>query len=160
MLLRMPAQNAVPIINYNDAVSCEENRKMEIKQLQREKSEVVELVDNDETAAQIACLVKAKTLLIFSTLSGIYEDVKCPETLIREISAPTAAEVLEKIDKIKLLCDGASRAGANGARAKLEYIKPCITAGVRVIIAGADSDIEEAVSGKADGTRIFVTEEK
>ncbi|MDE6398362.1 MAG: uridylate kinase, partial [Clostridiales bacterium] len=91
MLLRAPAQNAVPIVNYNDAVSCEENRKMEIRQLQRERGAAVELVDNDETAAQIACLVRAKTLLIFSTLSGIYSDVHNPATLIREISAPTVA---------------------------------------------------------------------
>lgn len=156
MLMRAPMQNAIPIINYNDAVSCEENRKMEIRQLQRERSTVYELVDNDETAAQIACLVNAETLLIFSTLSGVYEDITKPETLISEICAPTAAEVISKIDKIKLLCKGASRAGANGAKAKLEYIKPCIEAGVKVIISSADYDIDEVVSGKAPATRIFV----
>lgn len=156
MLLRAPAQNAIPIINYNDAVSCEENRKMEIRQLMREKSEVVELVDNDETAAQIACLVRARRLLVFSTLSGIYSDVNDPDTLIREISAPTAAEVLDMIDNAKKSCVGASRAGANGAKAKLEYIKPCIAAGVEVIIAGADSGIDEVLAGKSDCTRIFV----
>lgn len=155
MLMRAPAQNAIPIINYNDAVSDEENRKMEIRKLQREKTEVVELVDNDETAAQIACIVRAKTLLIFSTLNGIYEDVRRPETLIREISAPTAAEVLDKIEKAKRLCEGASRAGANGAKAKLEYIKPCVASGINVIIAGADSDIDEVLSGRAPSTRIY-----
>lgn len=156
MLLRAAEQNAVPIINYNDAVSCEENRKMEIRQLQRERSAVVELVDNDETAAQIACLVRARTLLIFSTLNGIYSDVQRPETLIREIAAPTAAEVLQKIENVKALCSGASRAGANGAKAKLEYVKPCVEAGVNVIIAGADSDIDEVLGGAAPCTRIFV----
>ena len=30
MLKRCPEQNAIPIINYNDAVSYEENRKLEI----------------------------------------------------------------------------------------------------------------------------------
>lgn len=156
MLLRAPSQNAIPIINYNDAVSCEENRKMEIRELKSERGSIVELVDNDETAAQIACLVKAKTLLIFSTLNGIYGDVTREETLIREISAPTAAEVLEKIDKAKTFCSGASRSGANGAGAKLEYIKPCVEAGVRVIISGADYDIDEILCGKAPATRIFM----
>lgn len=155
MLLRAPAQNAVPIVNYNDAVSCEENRKMEIRQLQRERGAAVELVDNDETAAQIACLVRAKTLLIFSTLSGIYSDVHNPATLIREISAPTVAEVLDKIENVKTMCEGASRAGANGAKAKLEYIKPCVETGVNVIIAGADSDINDVLYGNAPCTRIF-----
>lgn len=156
MLLRAPSQNAVPIVNYNDAVSCEENRKMEIRQLQRERGAAVELVDNDETAAQIACLVRAKTLLIFSTLNGIYSDVHDPATLIREISAPTASEVLVKIENVKAKCEGASRAGANGAKAKLEYIKPCVETGVNVIIAGADSDIEDVLHGNAPCTRIFV----
>lgn len=157
MLLRASTQNAVPIVNYNDAVSCEENRKMEIRRLQQLKSGVVELVDNDETAAQIACLVRAKTLIIFSTLKGIYSDVHDPDTLIREISAPTAAEVLQKIENVKKLCEGASRAGANGAKAKLEYIKPCIEAGVKVVIASADYDIDEIADGKAPCTRIYTT---
>ena len=156
MLLRASEQNAVPIVNYNDAVSCEENRKMEIRRLRDRREAVVELVDNDETAAQIACLVRAKALLIFSTLNGIYSDVRDPATLIGEISAPTAAEVLEKIDKAKALCEGASRAGANGAKAKLEYIKPCIEAGVNVWIAGADYDIDEVLGGKAPCTRIHI----
>ncbi len=155
MLLRAPEQNAVPIINYNDAVSCEETRKMEILRLQREKGGAVELVDNDETAAQIACLVRAKTLLIFSTLNGIYEDVHNPDTLIRTITAPTAAEVLQKLDTVKKLCEGASRAGANGAKAKLEYIKPCVEAGVKVIISGADYEIDEILSGRAPSTMIY-----
>ncbi len=155
MLLRAPEQNAVPIINYNDAVSCEETRKMEILRLQREKGGAVELVDNDETAAQIACLVRAKTLLIFSTLNGIYEDVHNPDTLIRTITAPTAAEVLQKLDTVKKLCEGASRAGANGAKAKLEYIKPCVEAGVKVIISGADYEIDEILTGRAPSTMIY-----
>ncbi len=155
MLMRAPSQNAIPIINYNDAVSCEENRKMEILKLQRERGKAVELVDNDETAAQIACLVNAKTLLIFSTLNGIYSDVNDPSSLITEISAPTAGEVLEKIEKAKEGCKGASRAGANGAKAKLEYIKPCVEAGVKVLIASADRSIEEILTGKAPCTRIF-----
>lgn len=155
MLLRASEQSAVPVVNYNDAVSCEENRKMEIRKLQHAQSSVVELVDNDETAAQIACLVGAKRLLIFSTLNGIYGDVHKPETLIPRICAPTAAEVLEKIDAVKLSCEGASRAGANGAKAKLEYIKPCVEKGIEVIIAGADSDINEVLAGAALCTRIY-----
>ena len=73
LLLRAAAQNCIPVVNYNDAVSYEEIRKLEIQSL-REGSggKVVELVDNDETAAQIACLMKAQTLLILTTAEGIY----------------------------------------------------------------------------------------
>ena len=65
VLLRCAAQNAIPIVNYNDAVCYEENRKMEIQALQCEKSNIVECVDNDETASQIACLCQGENLADF-----------------------------------------------------------------------------------------------
>ncbi|MBR2223165.1 MAG: hypothetical protein IJ973_02465, partial [Christensenellaceae bacterium] len=72
---RCANQNAIPIVNYNDPVSNEENRKMEISAL-REKSgdDIVECVDNDETAAVIAGLVHAKKLVILTSSEGIYMD--------------------------------------------------------------------------------------
>ena len=82
MLVRCALQNAIPIVNYNDAVSMEETRKMEISRLKQQCRPVVELVDNDETAGQIACLVHAKTLLILSTLDGIYYDMSDKGSLI------------------------------------------------------------------------------
>lgn len=154
MLLRAPSQNAVPIINYNDAVSAEENRKMEIKQYKEKNGKAVELVDNDETASQIACLVRAETLLILSTLDGIYADVNDKSTLIREIGGSSAEEVLQHIDEIKKCCKGSSRLGSGGALAKLEYIKPCVLAGTEVIIAGADYDIDEILKGEVPRTVI------
>jgi len=156
LLLRAAAQNAIPIINYNDAVSGEENRKVEIRNVREAKGYAYELVDNDETASQIACLVGAKTLLILTTLEGIYADVSDPKTLIREISGKTADEVIQKLDETKRVCVGASRAGANGAFAKLEYIKPCIKQGVRVIIASATYDIQDILDGSAPGTQILL----
>ena len=101
MLLRAAAQNAVPIVNYNDAVSWEENRKMEIRKLKEARGTAVELVDNDETAAQIACLVRAKILVILTGLEGIYRDVRDKSTLIREISGKDVYEVIENIDAAK-----------------------------------------------------------
>ena len=86
MLLRAKEQNAIPIINYNDAVSTEESRRFEIKSLKSKTDKVVECVDNDETASQIACLVKAKTLLIYTSAEGIYRESNNPETLIEEIT--------------------------------------------------------------------------
>ena len=156
MLLRAAGQNAVPVINYNDAVSCEENRKMEIRKLKEARGKAVELVDNDETAAQIACLVHAPVLVILSGLDGIYRDIHDPSTLIREIAGKDADEVCAHIDEVKKLCNGASRAGANGAAAKLEYIKPCVRAGTKVIIGSADYDLAELIDGRAPGTRISV----
>lgn len=156
MLLRCKAQKAIPIINYNDAVSTEESRRVEIQSLKTKKSKVVECVDNDETAAQIACLVKAKNLLILTSADGIYKDSKDPSTLIHEISGKNVQEVLDNITACESYCNGASRAGANGAKAKLEYIKDAVKIGTRVIIGSAKYSIKDLLSGKAPATRIGV----
>lgn len=152
LLLRAAAQNSVPIINYNDPVSFEENRKMEIQALRSAHSEVVELVDNDETAAQIACLLKAETLLILTGVNGIYRDPSDPSSIIERIGGASGAELIKNIDEAKRSCAGASRAGANGAGAKLEYIKAPALQGTKVIIANAGYGIKEILAGKVPCT--------
>lgn len=153
-LLRSANQGAIPIVNYNDAVSFEENRKMEINSLRKTNKNIVELVDNDETAAQIACLVKTKVLVILSGVDGIYKDHKDPSTLIENITGSTIDEVLANIDECKKSCVGASRQGANGALAKLEYIKEPVKLGTTVYIANAAYSLSDILSGKAKRTRI------
>jgi len=156
MLMRCKEQNAIPIINYNDAISTEESRRFEIQSLKNKNKKVVECVDNDETASQIACLVKAQTLLILTSADGIYKDSKNPDTLIDEISGKTTLEVLDNITECENFCNGASRAGANGARAKLEYVKEAVKIGTKVIIANAKYSIKDILSGKAKATRIGI----
>jgi glutamate 5-kinase len=156
MLLRTREQNAIPIINYNDAISTEENRRLEIQDLKSKKTKVVECVDNDETASQIACLVKARRLLILTSADGIYREPNNPDTLIREISGSTVNEVLENINVCENYCNGASRKGANGAKAKLEYIKDAVKLGTEVFIANAKYSIKDILSGKAPSTRIGI----
>lgn len=156
MLLRAIEQKAIPIINYNDAVSTEESRKFEIQSLKKNSPKVVECVDNDETASQIACLLHAKTLLILTSADGIYRENDRPETLIKEIGGKNAEEVLQNISVCEDYCKGASREGANGARAKLEYVKDAVKEGTSVIIANAAYSIGEILSGKAPCTRIGV----
>lgn len=156
LLLRCKEQNAIPIINYNDAISTEENRRLEIQSLKSKQNKVVECVDNDETASQIACLVKAKTLLILTSSDGIYKDPKDASTLINEISGKNVYEVLENISACENYCNGASRVGANGARAKLEYVKDAVKNGTQVIIASAKYTIKDLLNGTAPATRIGI----
>ena len=156
MLIRAKEQNAIPIINYNDAISTEESRRFEIQSLKADHDKVVECVDNDETATQIACLVKAKNLLILTSADGIYKDATDPTTLISEISGKDIYEVLENITECENYCHGASRAGANGAKAKLEYIKDAVKIGTKVTIANAKYAIKDILSGNAKATRIGV----
>jgi len=155
-LLRCKEQNAIPIINYNDAVSTEESRRFEIQSIIDKGEKAVECVDNDETAAQIACLVKAKTLLILTSAYGIYKDSHDPDTLIEEIGGKDVYEVLDNITECENYCSGASRVGANGAKAKLEYVKDAVKNGTKVIIASAKYSIKDILSGKAKATRIGV----
>ncbi|HPD01790.1 MAG TPA: uridylate kinase [Eubacteriales bacterium] len=155
-ILRCPSQNAIPIINYNDAVSSEENVKMELSALKSKLANVHECLDNDETAAQLACLLKARRLLILTSVDGIYENIDDPATLVAEISGSDTAELLANIDRYASGCRGASRRGANGARAKLEYIKAPAQNGTEVIIANAKYRIKDILSGAAPRTVVKV----
>ena len=155
-LLRCLSQNAIPIINYNDAVSSSENRRMEIAALSKKKTNVHEYYDNDETAAQVARLVRAKRLLILTSVDGIYADPADPSTLIENITAPNGALLLAEIEKAKAYCDGASRKGANGAKAKLEYVKTAAAEGTAVYIASGRYSISEVLSGAVRCTRIWI----
>lgn len=156
LLLRARDQGAVPIINYNDAVSTRENLNYELSTLRKKSEHVVECVDNDETAAVVACLVKARTLLIMTSALGIYRNPADPSTLIEEISGADINEVLQNICLAQQHCIGASRRGANGAGAKLEYIKQPVMQGTQVIIGSAKYRISELLSGNAPRTVIGV----
>lgn len=156
LLLRCKSQNAIPIVNYNDPVSSEENRRMEISALQSKQEKVFECVDNDETASRIACLVHAKHLVIFTSADGIYTDPNDPATLVPVISGKDAYELLDHIEEYKRFCKGASRAGANGAKAKLEYVKDAAAHGTTVYIASAKYSISAVLSGDVPCTRIGV----
>lgn len=151
-------QNAIPVINYNDAVSDTENRKWEIRDLRSRQNEVVECIDNDETAAVIANLVHARTLVILSSIDGIYMEYDKPDTIIEEVCAPSIEEAEKKIDELIGVCHGASRIGANGAAAKLKFAKEALRTGTRVIIANAKNRLEDILDGKVKRTLLEVTD--
>ena len=158
LLMRCAQQGAIPIINYNDCVSDEENRKMELSALQSRhpSSPVVECVDNDETAAVVAELVHTRKLILLTSTEGIYADPKDPSTLVREITAPDAEALEQAVRSWQGHCVGASRAGANGAGAKLEYALRSARTGVEVLIAHARHPIAKILSGEVNRTRIAI----
>lgn len=156
LLLRCPKQNAIPIINYNDPLSNDEIVKVEIDALIKKGKKAVHLMDNDETASQVACLLKCEQLLIYTSAIGICKDPNNDSTLIKEISGKDTYELLENIKAAQELCVGASRAGAGGAKAKLEFIKAPVANGTKVYIASPQYMIKDILSGNAPCTRIFV----
>lgn len=155
MLMRAPQQNAIPIVNYNDPVSSDENRKMELTHLKNGgNGEVVEFIDNDETAAEISRLVNAKTLIILTSVDGIYRDFNDEDSLITSLCAPTIKELKEKVSVAQTYCRGKSRAGSAGAAVKLDYALQSAKNGTTVYIANAKYKLDDILSGKARSTKI------
>lgn len=156
LLFAAANQNAIPIINYNDAVSNTENLKLELRNLKSKGNEVVECIDNDETAAVITRLVRAKLLVILSSIDGIYIDVNDPSTIIEEVIGKNYEEIDQKIDVMMASCRGASRIGANGAKAKLRYAKDALKVGTTVIIANAKHSLSDIIEGRVKRTYLSV----
>lgn len=154
LLIRAAKQKTIPIINYNDPVSDEENRKMELA-VRRNAGEIVhECVDNDETATVVADLVHAKNLLLLTSTEGIYQDPIDPSTLVREVLAKDSESLTQAVRKLQESCVGASRKGANGAKAKLEFALGSALKGTMVIIGHAKYSIKDIMEGKVPSTRI------
>ncbi len=154
LLIRAAQQKTIPIVNYNDPVSDEENRKMELAIRRSHGDQVVECVDNDETAAVIANLVHAKKLVLMTSTEGIYRDPTDPKTLVEQVTAKSMEELEEKVRQLQESCVGASRAGANGAKAKLEYALKSARQGTMVIIGHARHRLSDLVEGRVACTRI------
>lgn len=159
LLLRAPEQDAIPIINYNDPVSDVENRKMELASRRQNGGEVYECVDNDETAAVVTQLVGADALVLLTSTDGIYLDRSDPGTLVGSVICRTASELEERIHELMKHCEGASRQGANGARAKLAFALKAALGGATVIIGSARYHVSALLGGDAPCTRIGLIKE-
>ena len=160
LLERAAEQGVIPIINYNDPVSAEEVRKMELASRRAEGRRVVECVDNDETAEVVAQLVGAKTLILLTSTEGIYLDRDDPGTLVELVSGRNLEEVRMRVTELMAHCSGASRSGANGARAKLAYALRAVEHGTSVIIGHARHHIGELLEGRVPCTRLGVNMEE
>ena len=156
LLQRAARQGVIPIINYNDPVSDEEVRKMELASRRAKGADVVECVDNDETAEVVAQLVGAKNLILLTSTDGIYLDRNDPSTLVRQIDGATLDEVRAKVTELMGHCNGASRRGANGARAKLAFALRAVEHGTNVVIGHARYHIGDLLSGRVPCTRLGV----
>ena len=76
-------------------------------------------------------------------------------TLVKEIVGKDSYELIENVEYYQNFCDGASRKGANGARAKLEYIKEPLKNGTTVYIANSSYDLKDILNGKVPSTKIY-----
>lgn len=152
LLLDCVKQNAIPIVSYNDSVSNEETRKMELFNLRQQQVKVVECIDNDETASEIASLVKAKYLLILTSSIGLLGDPLMESSLIREVAGKNIYELIDNVEELKKNCSGSSRKGANGMKAKLDFISEPIKNGTTVIIGHSKYRIKDLIAGNVERT--------
>ena len=152
LLLESMRNNTIPIINYNDSVSNDEILKMELNEVRKHQETVAECVDNDETAARLSMLLKSKYLLILTSSEGLLRDAHDPSSLIKAVEGKDIAELLETMKERFGFCDGASRKGANGMLAKLQYIQEPIKNGTTVIIGSPKYSIPDLINGTVNRT--------
>ena len=159
LLDRAAKQHAIPVINYNDCVSDEENRKMELLDLHNKHPEeqIVECVDNDETAAVISELMQSGRLILLTSVDGIFLDPSDPGSLVSMVCEKTPEALTASVRRLQEHCHGASRKGANGAGAKLEYALRCALNGTEVIIGSPRHTISALIHREAPCTRICLS---
>jgi glutamate 5-kinase len=75
---------------------------------------------------------------------------------VRDVLARDAQELERKVRKLQEHCVGASRAGANGAHAKLEFALGPALRGTTVIIGHGRHRISDLVEGRVPCTRIGI----
>ncbi len=152
LLLESMKQKAIPIINYNDSVSNDEILKMELNEVRKNQESVAECIDNDETASRLSVLLKSKYLLILTSSEGLLKDAHNPASLIKAVEGKNVEELLNNMHELFQLCDGASRKGANGMLAKLQYIQEPLKNGTTVIIGSPKYSIPDLINGKVNRT--------
>ncbi|MFP6777212.1 MAG: glutamate 5-kinase [Alphaproteobacteria bacterium] len=125
------AARAVPIINENDTVATAEIR----------------FGDNDRLAARVAAMMSADTLLLLSTIDGMYS---------ADPSRDSAAEWIPRVDvitpKIEAAAGSAGSADASGGmQTKLAAARIAMAAGCHMVIARGD--VERPVAALSAGAR-------
>ena len=136
-LKRLLQLGAIPIINENDTVACEE----------------YSLGDNDTLAALVAQCCGADLVVLLSDIDGLYTADPHSDPHARLIPA-----VGESTPEIETLAAGAGSAlGTGGMLTKVVAAKRATSAGVDLIIAnGAHAEVlYDILEGKPVGTRFI-----
>ena len=134
-LERLLELGAIPIINENDPISCEE----------------YSLGDNDTLAALVAECIRADLVILLSDIDGLY--TADPHTHTDAKLIPVVEEITPEIDR---LAGGAGSAlGTGGMATKISAARRATAAGVDLIIAnGSHAEVlYDIMDGKSVGTR-------
>ncbi len=125
---------------------------MELNEVRKNHETVAECIDNDETASRLSVLLKSKYLLILTSSEGLLADAYDPSSLIKAVEGKDVYELIETMNELARHCDGASRKGANGMLAKLQYIQEPIKNETTVIIGSPKYSIPDLINGTVNRT--------
>jgi glutamate 5-kinase len=120
------ALGSVPVVNENDATATDE----------------ISFGDNDALAAQVAVLVRARLLVLLTSVPGVLND----GVLIEDGAQARAAAF-----------GPGSPLGRGGMESKVAAAELAAGAGIATVIAG-DTPLTELLEGRASGTRFAAAE--
>ena len=125
-LLDLP--NVIPVINENDSVATEELR----------------FGDNDALSADVATLVGADTLILFTAVDGL-----------ADASGDLIPEVVDIDDALHHVRSETGHLSVGGMASKLEAVRKATSSGVETLIANGrnPSQIADLLSGGGIATR-------
>ena len=133
---RLLALGAVPVVNENDAVA----------------TRALRFGDNDRLSALVAHLVVADALVLLSDVDGLYDGppARPGSRLVRSVPDPAA------VPAAWLGPSAQAGVGTGGMRSKVEAARVASSAGVPVLLAGAD-DVDAVLTTAEVGTTFGVT---
>ena len=137
---RLLELGALPIINENDPVACEE----------------YSLGDNDTLAAIVARTIRADLLILFSDIDGLFTADPHSDPAAKLI--PVVERLTPEIER--LACGAGSKFGTGGMQTKLHAAHIATEAGVPMVIAnGAQpAALYDLMDGKPVGTKFLARE--
>lgn len=123
----------IPIVNENDTVATDE----------------IEIGDNDNLSAMVACLVNADLLVLFSDIDGLYDSDPHLNHDAKIIP------LVKDIESVRKLAGGAgTKQGTGGMVTKLDAAELAANAGINMIIANGNdiAKMYDILDGKPVGT--------
>lgn len=138
-LMTLLEYNILPIVNENDTVTVDE----------------IKMGDNDNLAAQVAHLVDASLLIVFSDVDGLYTEDPRKNKAAKQLTLVTSVT-----DEIEKMAGGTGqRGGTGGMVTKVRMARKVSAYGVTTLILNGTSPglMQKAFAGEALGT-LFLPE--
>ncbi len=129
----------IPVINENDTVAVEE----------------LKFGDNDTLSARVSNLVKAKWLILFTDVAGLYS--ANPHIDPEAQLIPEVGQVSTELDELTIGKGAGSNWGTGGMATKLEAARIAMAGGITMVITdgGIPQNLPKILAGEAIGTKFL-----